>query len=71
MQRRSTMTVITLRTGQGEERRLMQSKQDVLGRGVAVVVAVRLGAVTPGWAADADGDGVDDAVDACPDTVSP
>ena len=30
-----------------------------------------VGAVAPGWAADADNDGVDDAVDACPDTKIP
>ena len=38
---------------------------------VAVLVAILLGAVAPGWAADADDDGVDDAVDACPATVIP
>lgn len=38
---------------------------------VAVLVAILLGTVAPGWAADADHDGVDDAVDACPDTEIP
>jgi hypothetical protein len=35
------------------------------------MATVLLGAVAPGWAADADDDGVDDAVDACSDTEIP
>jgi hypothetical protein len=35
------------------------------------VAAVLLDTGAPGWAADTDNDGVDDAVDACPGTVIP
>ena len=46
-------------------------KMCTLGWVAAVMGVVLLGAVSPGRAADADNDGVEDAMDACPNTVIP